>query len=78
MGEVISIPAITAEELVKDVILSDELPTMRQHLREMADAFLLTDEVGEYRHKVYCTYMNLDHFLAGAERLAKFQERKAS
>ena len=62
---------MTAEELVMDIIHSDELPVMRQHLREMADAFLLTDEDAEYRRKVFDTYANLDNFLAKTEAYAK-------
>ena len=69
---------ITADKLVKDIIMSDELPTMRQHLREMADAFLLTDEDAETRRRVYDTYANLDHFLVKAEQYARSLERKAS
>jgi hypothetical protein len=68
----------TPEELVKDIILSDELPRMRQHLREMADAFLLSDEDANYRREVYDTYANLDHFLARTEAYVKLCERKAS
>lgn len=72
------LPALTPDELVADIIKSDELPIMRQHLREMADAFLLTDEDAEYRRRVYCTYANLDHFLSRTESFVKSQERRAS
>lgn len=68
----------TPEELVHDIILSDELPRMRQHLREMADAFLLSDEDANFRREVYATYANLDHFLARTEAYVKSCERKAS
>lgn len=72
------IPDVTPEQLVADIILSDELPTMKQPLREMAEAFLLTDEDAETRHKVYGTYANLDHFLARTEVYVKLCERRTS
>jgi hypothetical protein len=72
------VPAVTPEQLVADIILSDELPTMRQHLREMAEAFLLTDEDAETRHRVYGTYANLDRFLARTEVYVKLCERRTS
>lgn len=77
MSETINIQ-ITADDLVKDIIMSDDLPTMRQHLRDMADAFLLSDEEGDFRKRVYSTYMNLDNFLARTEQYARQLERKAS
>jgi hypothetical protein len=67
MSETINIQ-ITAEDLVKDIIMSDQLPRMREHLREMADAFVLSDFDPVFRRTVYSTYYNLDHFLAQTEQ----------
>jgi hypothetical protein len=62
---------ITPEDLVKDIIMSDQLPRMREHLREMADAFVLSDFDPTFRRLVYSTYYNLDHFLAQTEQYVK-------
>lgn len=62
---------ITADDLVKDIIMSDQLPRMREHLREMADAFVLSDFDPVFRRTVYSTYYNLDHFLAQTEQYVK-------
>jgi hypothetical protein len=70
MSETINIQ-ITAEDLVKDIIMSDQLPRMREHLREMADAFVLSDFDPVFRRTVYSTYYNLDHFLAQTEQYVK-------
>ena len=66
---------ITSDDLVTDIILSDELPRMRQHLRVMADAYLLSEDEPHYRHNVFSTYMNLDNFLEKAELLRRKKDR---
>jgi hypothetical protein len=62
-------PPVTPEQLISDIILSDEISTMRQHIRAMADSYLLSEDETDYRQKVFSTYMVLDTFLAKTEKI---------
>ena len=67
--------AVAATEILHDITLSDEIKNMRQHLREMADYYLLeTEDSSSYKHSVYSTYMILDNFLTKVEEYRKKEE----
>jgi hypothetical protein len=61
--------ALSPEEILNDVIHSDDPQRLRQHLRCMADAYLLTEDEAGYRHSVFATYMVLDAMLSKIEKL---------
>jgi len=60
--------AETATEILNDIIMSDEISTMRQNLRLMTDYYLLeTEDSARKKHEVYSTHMVLDNFLTKVE-----------
>ena len=61
--------AITAETILNDLVTTDEISRMRQHLRDMLDAYLLDEDDSKYRHDIYSTYMALDILLTRIENL---------
>jgi len=72
--ETIPIKAISAEQIIYDLVTTDEASRMRQHLRDMLDAFLLPEDESRERKEVYGTYLALDRLI---QRSALIQERRA-
>jgi hypothetical protein len=70
------LPVITPESLLQDIMTLSDLSTLRQHLRAMADAYVLSDDEGTYRKPVYCSYIELDNFLVNVESLSKVQPKE--
>lgn len=70
------LPATTAEGLLKDITTLSDLPVLRQHLRAMADSYLLSEDEAEYRKSVFESYIDLDNFLEKVESLSKIQARE--
>jgi hypothetical protein len=60
---------LSSKEIRPDLVQSDEIPTMRRHLREMIDAFLLNDETADsdLRRDVYSTFLSLDGYLKNVD-----------
>ena len=67
-----------ADQIIEDLILTDEMPRMRMHLRSMADSYLLAEDEASYRHGVWDTYKALDILLARIENLKREKERRAA
>ena len=68
---------LTAEQIIETIQTAGDLPKMRRHLREMTDAFLLSDEDIQSRQAVHCTYLELDNILKLA-LMYQPEERRAS
>jgi hypothetical protein len=66
----------TSEQIVEGLLRADELPTMRQHLRVMADTYLLQEDESHYRRQVFESYMALDIMLKKVEMLSPKRERR--
>jgi hypothetical protein len=67
----------TAEEIITDLILSDNLLRMRCHLKEMMEAYLLDEDDRNFRNGALMTYKALDLLLVRAESLKCDKERRA-
>lgn len=68
-GAIGSSLAISAESIIQDLILTDDLKKMRCHLRDLADSYLLSEDDPAYRRSVYSTYMALDTLLLKIEQI---------
>lgn len=55
--------AISAEAIIYDLVSTDEIPRMRQHLRDMLDSYLLSEDEASFRRGIYGTYLALDNLL---------------
>ena len=71
-----TIPAISANEVIERLIMSDDLTNMRQNLRAMADAYLLSEDDTRFRQEVYSTYQDLDRILILAFQAIVRKERR--
>lgn len=70
--------AVTAETILDSILLSGDLATMRHHLREMCDAYLLSEDDAFNRQSVHFTYSELDNILGKAEQLVSQNERRVA
>lgn len=59
--------AISAEKIIKDLVSTDETSRMRQHLRDMLDSYLLSEDEASFRKEIYGTYLALDSLLVKSE-----------
>lgn len=78
MNNLNPIGSMDADQIIEDLILTDEMPRMRMHLRSMADSYLLAEDEASYRHNVWDTYKALDILLARIENLKRDKERRAA
>ena len=78
MNNLNPIGSMDADQIIEDLILTDEMPRMRMHLRSMADSYLLAEDEASYRHGVWGSYMALDILLARIENLKREKERRAA
>jgi hypothetical protein len=72
-----AIGLLSPNKIIDDLILSDDLPKMRCHLREMADAYILSEDDPNYRRSVYATYQVLDILLSRVEKITNKDRRAA-
>lgn len=61
--------AISAETILNDLLTTDEIARMRQHLRIMLDSYLLGEDDRRSREQVYGTYLAFDFMLCKSEYL---------
>jgi len=66
---------ISAEEILHDLLTTDEVSRMRQHLRDMLDAFLLSEDDQISRKEIYGTFQALDFMLRKFELM---EERRVA
>lgn len=71
------IPAEKATNLINTLLVVDDPTLLRQHLRAMADSYLLSEDENRYRHDVYSSYMALDNLLEKIE-IELRKERRAA
>ena len=56
--------ALTAEQILRDAVEIDDLCILRNHLRELADHYLLyTEDNPDDRQNIYASFMVLDTHL---------------
>lgn len=63
--------AISAERILNDLLETDEIARMRQHLRDILDSYLLGEDDRNSREQVYGTYLAIDFMLRKSESLMK-------
>ena len=63
--------AITAATILSDLLITDEVSRMRQHLRNMLDCYLLEEEDQNNRKQVYGTFLALDFMLVNSNSLTE-------
>ena len=66
-----SLGYFTPEEIIRDLVTTDETSRMRQHLRDMLDSYLLSEDESIFRKEIYGTYLALDTLLCKSDRLNK-------
>ena len=62
---------VTPEQLISDILLSDEPLNLRQHLTDMAFAYMLDEDERKCKMDVFATYKVLDTFLSKVEKIAR-------
>jgi len=70
-----SIGIFTPQQIIEDLVTTDEASRMRDHLREMLDAYLLSEDDSRCRHEVYGTYLAIDGMM---RRMELMDKRKAA
>ena len=63
--------AIAAETILNDLVTTDEISRMRQHLRDMLDAYLLSEDDQDSRREVYGSFLAFDYLLRNSEHISK-------
>lgn len=61
--------AIMATTILNDLLITDDVSRMRQHLRNMLDCYLLEEEDRNNRRQVYGTFLALDFMLVKSNSL---------
>ena len=62
---------ISPEQILNDLLDTDEISRMRQHLRDMIDAYLLSEDEHDYPEQVYTTFQTIDELL---KNLVRFEQ----
>lgn len=70
-----SICVSTPQQIIEDLVTTDEASRMRDHLREMLDAYLLSEDDSRCRHEVYGTYLAIDRLI---RRVELMEERRVA
>lgn len=66
---------LTPDQLISDILLSDEPKKLRHDLREMMDVYLLEEDESKFRYSVYASFMGMDSFLEKLETFAMLSEK---
>ena len=59
--------AISAEAIIKDLVTSNEVSSLRSDLREMLHCYLLQEDDSHSRRRVHSSYLTLDMMLHNVE-----------
>jgi hypothetical protein len=65
----------TSDQIIKDLLLTDDITRMRQHLLSMAESYVLSEDEQKYRRDVYSTYKALDIMLSKVEKINAKSEK---
>jgi len=76
-GYATPIGLLSPEQILNDLMISDDLPAMRNNLREMMEQYLLREDDARYRHAVFGTYKVLDILLSRVENINNKGRRAA-
>lgn len=63
--------AISAERIINDLVSTNEVSRMREHLRELIDSYLLNEDDKKSRQEIYGTFLALDYTLRKSESISK-------
>jgi len=64
-----ALSAISADEILSDLLITDDISRMRQHLRQALDNYLLSEEELRIKKQVYSTFLALDVMLCKSESI---------
>ena len=71
-----SIGLLTPEQIISDLLLSDDMQNLRKDLRLMVDCYLLHEDERHYRKSVHASFLILDMMLAQVENIQQSETSK--
>ena len=67
---------LTPEQIISDLLLSDDMQNLRKDLRLMVDCYLLHEDERHYRKSVHASFLILDMILAQVENIQQSETSK--
>lgn len=78
MNNLSPVGIMDSDQIIDELLVTDEMPRLRMLLRSMADSYLLAEDEASYRHSVWDCYKALDTLLERVEQLKREKERRAA